>query len=666
MTAAPHEADLSAAALAYHAAGLPVVPVDAEKRPTCPQWKPWQSRPQTEAEVRELFSRPAHGLALLTWPASELVVLDFDGPHAAEAWTRTGVSFPETARTRTRSGGAHFIFAMPPATPRPGCETTEREVRRRVRIVKADCPCTDHETGRPRPCGVDLLVSGYFVVPPTPGYTEDPDHPLAPGRLAVIPRAVLDLAATAARSSGDSRRVTTGERIPQGERNAALASLAGTMRKRGMTTDTIAAALLAENAARCDPPLPEAEVRRTAASVGRYPAGGDAVRGDNGGGIQSVPARAVLVRLADVRPERVAWLWPGRIPRGKLTVLIGDPGLGKSFVMGDVTARVTVGADWPDGGAAPQGAVVLLTAEDGLGDTVRPRVDVMGGDAARVAVLAGIRRAGAPDDAPPSAFDIARDLAHLEAAVRETGAVLVIVDPLSAYLGGTDSHNNAEVRGLLAPLAALAERCAVAVVAIMHFNKSAERRALLRVVGSIGFVAAPRAVFAVAPDPEDDGRRLLLPVKLNIAAHPPGLAYRLEPVRHPDGFEVARVVWDSNPVALTADEALAEPERPEERAKWEHAADFLRELLAGGPVEADEVKRQARAAGITGATLRRAQSKLGVQAARVGGLGKDGHWEWGLPKMLKALRGEPLGILGGNEHLSGMASPLPEVDPWDR
>lgn len=257
-------------ALEHHAADWPVIPVGEDKRPLC-KWSHWRDEAQTAADVLGLFSRPAHGLALLTWPASNLVVLDFDGPHAEAGWEATGIELPDTARTRTRSGGAHHVFRMPPDAAHPALEAAEREVRRKVRVVKADCACVNPETGRPKPCGADLLLNGYFVVPPTPGYTGDPDHPLEPGRLAVIPEAVLDLAATEERRQGsDSRADGNCARIPQGERNATLASLAGTMRKRGMTAGAIEAALLAENAARCDPPLPEAEVRAIARSIARY------------------------------------------------------------------------------------------------------------------------------------------------------------------------------------------------------------------------------------------------------------------------------------------------------------------------------------------------------------------------------------------------------------
>jgi hypothetical protein len=332
---------------------------------------------------------------------------------------------------------------------------------------------------------------------------------------------------------------------------------------------------------------------------------------------------ADLVCLANVRPEAVAWLWPGRIPREKLSLMIGDPGEGKSCVTVDIAARVSRGRVWPDGGVAPLGGAVLLTAEDGLADTVRPRLDAMGADPRRIVALRGIKRPGEPTPAP---FRLAEDLTHLESAIRQTGAVLVVVDPVSAYLGKADSFKDADVRGVLAPLATLAERTGAGIVAVMHLTKDAQRKVLYRAQGSLAFVAASRAVFTVAVDQDDPERRLFLPVKNNLGPKPAGLAFRLIPT----GGAV-RVEWDADPVTVDADTALAGPEPVQERGEREEAKEFLMELLADGPVPSEEVKRQARMAGIAERTLIRARYDMGVKAVRIGGPGGTGHWEWALP-----------------------------------
>ncbi len=330
-------------------------------------------------------------------------------------------------------------------------------------------------------------------------------------------------------------------------------------------------------------------------------------------------AGPVLVRLADVQPEEITWLWPGRIARGKLTLFVGDPGVGKSMLTMDLAARISRAAPFPDGSHAPSGSVIILTAEDGLADTVRPRLDAMEGDPSRVFVLTGVRT---PTDSAPGYFQLTTDLSHLEHAITEHNAVLVVIDPLSAYLGEKDSYKDAEVRRVLGPLAMMAERTEVAVVGIMHLNKNEQRKALYRALNSIAFVAAARAVFAVAEDPDTEGRGLFLPLKMNIASKPPGLAYRL------DG---PRIAWDTEPVTADAESALRGADLPEERAERVQAGEVLRELLQAGSMKAEAVKKEASVAGVSERTLYRAKAALRVKAHRVGGLGSAGWWEWKLP-----------------------------------
>ena len=178
----------------------------------------------------------------------------------------------------------------------------------------------------------------------------------------------------------------------------------------------------------------------------------------------SVP---VVVRLDTVAPEPVQWLWPDRLPRGKLTLLIGDPGLGKTFLLLDLMARVSRAAPWPDAGTASLGASVLLTSEDGLADTIRPRLEALEADCGRIHALTAIREAG--QERPVS---LAHDLAQLEGVIERTQAGLVGVDPLSAYLGDRDSYKDPDIRRVLGPVAALAERTRSAIVGIMHLTKT--------------------------------------------------------------------------------------------------------------------------------------------------------------------------------------------------
>ncbi|MFN3347342.1 AAA family ATPase [Pseudorhodoplanes sp.] len=350
-------------------------------------------------------------------------------------------------------------------------------------------------------------------------------------------------------------------------------------------------------------------------------------------------AALVSCDLSDVQPEKVEWLWPGRVAVGKITMIAGEPGLGKSQVSIALAAAVTVGGHWPlNGGRAPMGSVVILSAEDGLADTVRPRFDAAGGDVSRVRIVRAVQQA----ESTRRTFNLAADLALLEAEItRKQDVRLVLIDPVSSYLGKTDSHKNADVRSVLEPLSDMAERLRVAIVAITHLSKG-DGKAINRFIGSIAFVAAARTAFAVVEDAEDSARlrRLLLPVKNNIAAKPEGLAFRLAQREVADGIIGSYVVWDeTSPVTVSVDEAMAGGSpNGSERTATEEATDLLREILANGPADVLDIEVQARSAAILSDTRRINESKpfrsaavaLGVVKKRIG-FGPGARIQWSLP-----------------------------------
>jgi predicted ATP-dependent serine protease len=165
--------------------------------------------------------------------------------------------------------------------------------------------------------------------------------------------------------------------------------------------------------------------------------------------------RSVGTLLSEVAPERVEWLWEGRIPKGKLTVVDGDPGTGKSAMITDLAARVSAGRPMPDGSTGGVAAgVVILSAEDGLADTVRPRLDAARGDPAGVLALT----TKYDDNARDLLLSLPKDIPLIAQGIERIEAELVTIDPLVAYFGNkTDSHRDQDVRRVLADLAALAE-----------------------------------------------------------------------------------------------------------------------------------------------------------------------------------------------------------------
>lgn len=321
------------------------------------------------------------------------------------------------------------------------------------------------------------------------------------------------------------------------------------------------------------------------------------------------PLRTVC--LADVAPEEVGWLWEHRIPFGKISILDGDPGLGKSTVTLALIAYVTTGRALPHGVAREPAAAVLASTEDGLGDTIRPRLDAAGADVSRVHAI--------PLD---EGFRIPEDVGRLEETIKAKGAKLVIIDPLMAVLSAErSSHNDQDVRGALAPLAAVADRTGAAVLIVRHLNKSGTGPAMYRGGGSIGITGAARSVLLLAQDPDDESARILARVKCNLA--PPVRAMRLRLVTEGD---VARIEWAGDCDATADDLLQVVKETPEKRGAVTAAEDALREILDGAPVLTVDVEQQAKAVGVKKRTLWRAKERLNVIAKR-----RAGRWWWCLP-----------------------------------
>jgi hypothetical protein len=335
----------------------------------------------------------------------------------------------------------------------------------------------------------------------------------------------------------------------------------------------------------------------------------------------------ILVCLQHVQPATVEWLWSPYVPKRKLTLLEGDPGVGKTFLALAIVAAETVGRHWPDAQARGPGTALYLSAEDGIEDTLTPRLIAMGADRARVYVLKGWRTKTAEGVITLADIDV------IERAIREKAPTLVVIDPLQAFIGaGVDMHRANEVRAILSGLVVLAERYGCAILIVRHWTKAAQDRAIYRGLGSIDFSAAARSILVAGKDPKHPERFVMAHGKSSLAPTGPSLAYELG-----DG----RFRWIGQ-TTVTADAMARPPQVEEEGSALEEARDFLHAVLAEGPQPAKEVVRAARGAGIAAITLRRARQGL-VSISRVGlpGQGKGGGaWMWSL------LRQDPPGHQG--------------------
>ncbi len=337
-------------------------------------------------------------------------------------------------------------------------------------------------------------------------------------------------------------------------------------------------------------------------------------------------------KISDVEMKPISWLWPYRFARGKVSMIAGDPGLGKSQLTASMSAIVTTGGAWPASAERSKvGNVVILSAEDDAADTIRPRLEAAGADIERVFVLDAVR-----EGKRHRSFTLAEDLQKLEAVLSEIGNVaLVIIDPITAYLGGADSHKTADIRALLAPLGDMAARHEAAIICISHLNKGGSSQALMRVTGSLAFVAAARAAYLVAKDQQQPQRRLLLPIKNNIGNDRMGFAFSIQSQILASGIETSRVEWEGQEIDIPADQALSDNGENASASVVDEAVEFLRTLLAEEPIPSAEVFDNAKAMGFSKMSVRRAASDLGIEKHKVGF--KNAKWVWQLPvsKMVK-------------------------------
>jgi len=285
--------------------------------------------------------------------------------------------------------------------------------------------------------------------------------------------------------------------------------------------------------------------------------------------------------LQEIESKPIRWLWRHRIP-SKLAVLAGMPGCGKSQLTIAVTAVLTTAGNWITGEPCELGRVIFVAAEDDPGDTIRPRLEAAGGDLDYVQVVDGDRdEKGKPIPRTLDAVD--KLAAHCLRYVKDGDVPvrLIVIDPISSYFGRHDSHNTAEVRGLLAPLLTLADEHGITIPAVTHLNKSEGSNAANRVTGSGALVAASRAAFVVGEHLEIDDAYCMATLKTNLSPEKTGVGYRVVPVTV-GAIDTSRVEWIPGVVDVDADTLLAP-----KKDKWRALAAPPDQRRLALPVSAD-------------------------------------------------------------------------------
>ena len=328
--------------------------------------------------------------------------------------------------------------------------------------------------------------------------------------------------------------------------------------------------------------------------------------------------RITRLRASDVVTKPVEWLWFGRVPFGKLALFDGDPDQGKSVVTVDIAARVSTGRGFADGSTCEPGNVVICNVEDAADDTIVPRLKAAGADLERIVLFSSVEEG----NGDKRLLELPRDVPLVEELVKEEDAALLILDPVMTLLGG-DVNKDQDARKALTPVADMAERTGVATVGVRHLNKSVGLKAIQRGGGNMGLIGVARAGSYFADHPDDDTLKVMAPHKSNLAEKQPALAYRIvsSPVRN-----TARIEW-TGATDHDANSLASDASTPHEKSVLDEAKEFLAEELSDGPMWAKQVYKDARDAGISDASLRRAKAVLKVRSEKIGA---DG-WQWSLP-----------------------------------
>jgi len=293
-------------------------------------------------------------------------------------------------------------------------------------------------------------------------------------------------------------------------------------------------------------------------------------------------AKAELINLGSVQSEKVSFLWHPYIPKGKVTILEGDPGLGKSWITLAIATALSLGKGLPGVDQFEPQNILVLNAEDGLADTIKPRLEAMGADSNRVYAF------------PHVLTFNHQGLEKLEKYVTEIKPGLVSIDPLFAFFGEKRDINQAnQTRSVMAALGKIAEKADCSMLAVRHLTKGTRSKSIHRGIGSVDLTAAARSVLLVGADADNQFVRAMVHIKSNLAPMGPAIGYEIRE---------GAFYWTGTS-KLTAEQILAPEPTAEERSALDEAVDFLQDLLSGGPVESGIAKQKARNAGVSERSL---------------------------------------------------------------
>jgi archaellum biogenesis ATPase FlaH len=581
------------------------------KSALCP-WTTFQCRLPSISEIKMLFKRnKKSNVGVIFGQVSKIVGLDIDGPEASDILKKISKGkIPPTTHFATPNG-KRLIYSLPPDVKIP-----------RKRFQQD----TSH-----------LLVLGegsYTVMPPSIHLSGKAYGELQ-GELVLAPDWLLSLAVPV----GDEQGQAGGEVSPgdqeknriraiaylnkchpciQGQDGSGKATLIAARLIHGfhLSVEDAFCLVMEHYNDKCQPPWSDKEWMHKLDWVKQKGYGKDMGPSTNGAITKTtVPKGTNHFRMGcGITKKPIQWLWPGWIPLAKLTVLDGDPGLGKSTLLLDLAARVTKLGKMPDNVEGMSGNVCVMSAEDSAEDTMIPRLEAAKYTSTRTFFLEEVEEPGG--ERRP--YEFPEDLEKLEEFLFDKNIRLLIIDPLIAFIVGADVNKDQEIRRVLFKLSKIADRTKTAIIGMRHLNKSNNPKALYRGNMSIGVIGHARTGLLVAQDPDEEELRVFCVTKCNLAKRPQPLSFRLEQAT-PD---ICRIQW-LGPCSHDPDTLLNPPKSEEEKEKSEEAKSQLQECmdiihdlleLNENKVKVNEAKAECKKAlGASPSTVQRAARKLHLE-----------------------------------------------------
>jgi len=568
---------------------ISVAPVGLNKKPKI-KWKKLQSQTPTIEEVKSWWPKPPYpNIGIITGRINNLTVIDCDSDH----FIKKVESFLEDPRSvpteNTPRGGRHYYFSYNPELRSSNRQGLDLHIKSEGGLVL---------------CAPSQTENGFYSW--NPGF--GPDSLLNP---PPIPEGLVQFLKTEILGS-PSTRPSKAPPFMKGRRDNDIFHVSYVLLRDGVAREDVERIAL-QMAKVCNPPFSErAALRKVQSAYDRT------TRQAN---YSSASFSAVKKRFSESRPQQVKYVMQDRIPMGMLTVFIGNPGDGKTFLGIEIACRVSKGEPLPGASKAlVSGSTIFVSAENPLDYVLAPRAIACRGDLRKlIHIPAVMDKLG-----EIQIFDVTKHIPVLEEELKKNPDVKqIIVDPIVSHLGNKiDTRDQLQVRRAMDALSNFAEKYGVAVIAIMHLNKSQIPNIVYRASGSIQFIAAAKAAWWIVKDPRDpDGaRRLFLPVKTNLSPDRSGLAFRIEPeliTYERKKISTGKVVFEDGVVEVNAADIIA-PENLQNNSLVGQAMRFVKDFLGEGPKSTVELEARGEELGFSKSLLKKARMKLDVRCVKEG------------------------------------------------